>query len=233
LSGGQLGILQALAETGKPLIVVLINGKPLSIPWVAENVHAILETFNPGMEGGRAVAALLFGDRNPCGKLPISFPHHVGQQPVYYNQLPGWHGPQKYCDLPREPLFAFGYGLSYTTFAYSDLKLDAETIKPGQQIGVSVDVENTGLRPGSEVVQLYVNDVYSSVTTPIKELKSFQRLPLQPGEKKTIRFELPFETLSIINCQCQRVVEPGEFTIMVGSSSRDEDLMKVSLQVIQ
>ena len=157
------------------MVVVLVNGKPLSVSWVAEHAHAIVEAFNPGNQGGTALAGLLFGDRNFCAKLPISFPHHVGQQPVYYNQLPGWHAPS-YIDMPAEPLFAFGYGLSYTRYAYRDLRLSATELIPGQPLRVEIDVENVGAVAGHEVVQLYVSDLYSSVTMLIS--RSYRQFAL-------------------------------------------------------
>jgi beta-glucosidase len=212
------------------MVVVLINGKPLSIPWVAEHAHAILEAWNPGLEGGTAVAGILFGDRNPSGKLTISFPHHVGQQPVYYNQIPGWHSEQ-YVDMPREPLFAFGHGLSYTRFAASSLKVHTKELAAGETLRVEVDVENTGEREGTEIVQLYINDTYSSVTTPVKELKGFQRVDLKPGEKKRVLFEVPYERLALVNEDLETVVEPGAFEVMVGGSSRDGDLLKDGFEV--
>ena len=174
------------------MVVLLINGKPLSIPWVKEYAQAIVEAWNPGVEGGTAVAGILFGDRNPVGKLTISFPYHVGQQPVYYNQIPGWHA-ERYVDMPKEPLFVFGYGLSYTTFEYANLQLSTTTLQAGETLKVSVDVRNTGQRAGTEIVQLYINDVYSSVTTPIKELKAFQRVELQAGEDQTVQLEVPYQ----------------------------------------
>jgi beta-glucosidase len=231
LSGGQQDLLEALRSTGTPMVVVLINGKPLSIPWIARHVPAVVEAWNPGLEGGTAVAGVLFGDRNPSGRLTLSFPHHVGQQPVYYDQIPGWHGDQKYVDMPREPLYAFGYGLSYTTFVYADLRLKAKVLARGEPIRASVDVKNTGSRAGSETVQLYINDVYSSVTTPAKELKAFVRVDLSPGERRTVVLEVPYEALALVNCDLERVVEPGEFEVMVGSSSRDQDLLKVTVEV--
>ncbi len=225
LSGGQQQLLETIHATGTPMVVVLINGKPLSIPWVAEHASAILEAWNPGLEGGAAIAGVLFGDRNPSGKLSISFPHHVGQQPVYYNQVPGWHG-GKYVDMPPEPLFAFGYGLSYTRFAYSNLRVHTREVAAGETVRVEVDVENTGEREGTEIVQLYVNDVYSSVTTPVKELKAFRRVDLGPGEKKAVVLEVPYERLALVNGDLETVVEPGEFEVMVGGSSRDGDLLR-------
>jgi len=231
LSGGQGELLRALKETGVPLVVVLVNSKPLSVPWIAENADAIVEAWNPGMEGGTAVAAILFGDRNPSGKLTISFPHHVGQQPVYYDQRPGWHG-GKYVDMPAEPLFAFGFGLSYTKYEYSNLRIENTKLAEGDPLVVSVDVENAGDSPGTETVQLYINDVVSSVTTPIKQLRAFERVDLEPREKKTVRLEVPYERLSLIDRECRRVVEPGEFIVMAGPSSRDGDLLKAGFEVV-
>lgn len=230
LTGAQTELLQALKETGKPLVVVLINGKPLTIPWVKENADAILEAWNPGMEGGNAVASILFGDYNPCGKLTISFPQHVGQQPVYYNQLPGWHGGQ-YADMTAEPLFSFGYGLSYTQYEYSNVVLSSTKLYKDDELIVSVDVKNIGERKGTEIVQVYVNDIYSSVTTPVKELKGFARVTLNPGEKKTVHISIPISSLALVNKECKECVEPGEFEIMVGSSSRDTDLLKTTFHV--
>ncbi len=179
LTGAQQRLLEALKATGKPLVIVLINGKPLTIPWVKENADAILEAWNPGMEGGNAVASILFGDYNPCGKLAISFPRHIGQLPVYYNQLPGWHG-DSYVEMTAESLFAFGYGLSYNYYEYSNLKVSSSKITAADELTVSVEVHNKGKYEGTEIVQLYVNDIYSSVTTPVKELKGFTRVALKP-----------------------------------------------------
>jgi beta-glucosidase len=230
LSGGQQALLEAVKKTGTPMVLVLVNSKPLTIPWAAENADAILEAWNPGMEGGRAVAGILFGDRNPSGKLTISFPYHVGQQPAYYDRRPSWHG-GKYVDMPAEPLFAFGFGLSYTKFRYSSLRLAKKRLKRGTDLRVSVEVENTGRRAGTEIVQLYVNDLVSSVTTPVKELKAFARVDLKAGQKKRVRFVIPFKRLALVNRDCKHVVEPGEFEVMVGSSSRDEDLLKARFHV--
>ena len=232
LSGGQQALLEAVHATGTPMVVVLINGKPLSIPWVANNARAIVEAWNPGMMGGAAIASILFGDRNPSGRLTISFPYHVGQQPVYYNQNPGWHGsPPSYVDMPVEPLFPFGYGLGYTTFAYSNLQVLTKEVADGEPARVQVDVENTGKREGVETVQLYINDVYSSVTTPVKELKAFQQVMLEPGEKKTVQLEVPFAQLALVNADLETVIEPGTFEVMVGGSSRDKDLLKDTFEV--
>jgi beta-glucosidase len=232
LTGAQQKLLEALKNTGKPLVVVLINGKPLTVPWIKDNADSIIEAWNPGMEGGNAVAAVLFGDFNPCGKITISFPRNVGQQPVYYNQYPGWHGPARYIDVDSEPLFSFGYGLSYTSYKYSNMKLSAKEMRIDGVLTVSVDVTNTGSIKGTEIVQLYINDIYSSVTTPIKELKGFHRVTLNPGETKNVQIKLPVSELSLIDRQLNRVVEPGEFEIMVGSSSRECDLIKDTIMAL-
>ncbi|MBN1220354.1 MAG: glycoside hydrolase family 3 C-terminal domain-containing protein [Anaerolineae bacterium] len=225
LSGAQQQLMEAVHATGTPMVVVLISGKPLTIPWIAQNAGVVVEAWNPGSQGGVAVAGVLFGDRNPSGKLTISFAHHVGQQPVYYNLVPGWHA-QKYIDMPVEPLYPFGYGLSYTTYAYRNLVLHSKTLAAGETLKVSVEVQNTGNRAGVEIVQLYLNDVYTSVTTPQKELKAFARVELAPGETKTMLLEVPFEQLALVNAKLETIVEPGEFEVMVGPSSRHEDLLK-------
>jgi beta-glucosidase len=233
LSGGQQALLEAIHATGTPMVVVLVSSKPLTIPWIAEHAQALLAAWNPGLEGGTAVAEILFGDRNPSGKLTISFPHHVGQQPVTYNLIPGWHGEAKYVDMPREPLFPFGYGLSYTRFAYSNLQLAPDVMTEGDTLRVAVDVENVGDRPGVEIVQLYVNDRFSSVTTPLKELKGFARVELTPGERRTVELELPYDQLALVNAELETVVEPGTFEVMIGGSSRDEDLLRDSFDVVR
>jgi beta-glucosidase len=232
LPGVQQQLLEALKKTGKPLVVVLINGKPLTIPWIKENADAILEAWNPGMEGGNAVASILFGDYNPCGKLAISFPRHVGQLPVYYNQLPGWHG-NSYVEMTAEPLFAFGFGLSYNYYKYSNQKVSSSRITAVDELTVSVEVRNSGIYEGTEIVQLYVNDIYSSVTTPVKELKGFSRLTLKPGETRTAEITISASALSLIGKDNRAVVEPGEFEIMIGSSSRDEDLLCTIIEVVE
>jgi len=231
LSGGQQRLVEAVRAAAKKMVVVLVNSKPLSIPWLVEHADAIIEAWNPGMEGGTAVAGIIFGDRAPSGKLTISFPYHVGQQPVYYNQMPGWHSNAKYVDMPKEPLFAFGYGLSYTTFAYSNLRVADARLKSGQPLCVSVDVTNTGKRAGTEIAQLYVQDLVTSATMPVKELKGFERFDLAAGEKRTLSYEVPYDRLAIVDRDAKRVVEPGEFEVMVGGSSRDEDLLKVKFEV--
>jgi len=228
LSGKQQALLEAVYATGKPLVVILVSSKPLAIPWIAKHAHALLAAWNPGTRGGTALASILFGDRNPCGKLAVSFPWHVGQMPVRYNQPPGWHG-RGYCiDLPAEtknPLYAFGYGVSYTSYAYSNLRLESEKLQGDEPLQFTIDVENTGQRPGTEIIQVYVRDCVASVTRPLKQLKGFSRVDLNPGEKKTVPFEISHASLAVIDAEGRRVVEPGDFELMVGPSSRDEDLL--------
>jgi beta-glucosidase len=230
LQGGQLALLDALAQTGKPMIVVLVNSKPLVLPPSVKRASAILEGFNPGMEGGRAIGEAVFGQLNPSGKLTVSFPVHVGQQPVFYNQVRGQHG-DRYADLTQQPLFPFGHGLSYTKYGYSNVRLAAPTLARGQAASVSVDVENLGPRAGDEIVQVYVSDVVTSVTWVNKALKGFGRVHLAPGEKKTVTVSLPWEAFQIVDAEGRGVVEPGAFDILVGPSSRDRDLLKATLRV--
>jgi len=230
LQGGQIALLDALEKTGKPLIVVLVNSKPLVLPPSAKRAAGILEGFNSGMEGGRALAEALFGQLNPSGKLTISIPVHVGQQPVFYSQVRGQHG-NRYADLTQEPLFPFGHGLSYTQYHYSNLQLATHVLARGLAAALSVDVENTGQRPGDEIVQVYLSDVVTSATWVNKALKGFTRVHLTPGEKKTVRFELPWEAFQIVDAEGRSVVEPGEFEILVGPSSRDSDLLKARLRM--
>ena len=232
LPGSQQLLLEELKKLNKPLAVILVNGKPLSIPWITENADAVIETFNSGTLGGKAVAEIIFGEFNPCGKLSISFPYHSGQSPVYYNHLPGWHSP-KYADLTTaEPLYSFGYGLSYTSYKYSNLKLSKTTCSVEDTITVSVDVTNTGEYDGIEIVQLYVNDVISSVVTPVKELKGFERAYIKAGETKTVSINLSISDLAIVNADEQYVVEIGDFEIMVGADSRNSNLLKEVISVI-
>ena len=226
LPGHQLDLVKAVHATGTPTIVVLFNGRPLTIGWVADNVPAILEAWLPGTEGGNAIADVLFGDVNPGAKLPVTFPRVVGQVPLYYNHLNTGRPPEadnrytsKYLDVPSEPLFAFGHGLSYTRFQLSNLKLSRRDIPRDGRLAVSVDVQNIGDRPGDEIVQLYIRDLVASVVRPVKELAGFERVSLQAGETKTVRFELGPERLGLYNRQLQFVVEPGEFRVTVGTSS--------------
>ncbi|MGI9166581.1 MAG: beta-glucosidase BglX [Pyrinomonadaceae bacterium] len=236
LPGRQSELVQAVHATGKPYVVVLMNGRPLTINWIAENSPAILETWFAGTQGGHAIADVLFGDVNPSGKLPVTFPRAVGQLPLYYNHKTTGRPPtdqkytSKYLDVPVTPLFRFGHGLSYTQFKTSDLRKSAESISPDGTVTVSVEVENTGTRPGDEVVQLYINDVTASVTRPVKALKGFQRITLQPGEKKRVEFKLAPEHLGFYDPRMRFVVEPGEFKVMVGPNSFD--VIETSFQVI-
>jgi beta-glucosidase len=220
-------LAQAMFALGKPVVVLLINGAPLSIPEVAAKAHAILEGWYPGQEGGTALADILFGDANPGGKLPVTIARSIGQLPLFYNQKPSAH--RGYLFDSKEPLFPFGFGLSYTTFEISAPHLSATQIKADQSITVSVDVRNTGKVAGDEVVQLYLHDVVSSVTRPVKELKGFRRVTLAPGESTTVQFTLDPEAFALWNEQMKRVVEPGAFEIMVGPNS--VDLKTTTLEV--
>lgn len=231
LSGAQEDLLKALKKTGKPLIVILVSSKPLSIPWIKQHADALLVAFNPGSKGGVSIAKTLSGANNPSGKLTISFPHHVGQLPVYYNSYDGWHAGEHhlregYHDIPADPTFVFGEGMSYTTFTYNNLKLTSTEISAGEMLKVSVDITNTGNKDGKEIIQVYYNDVYSSVTTPIKELCAYQKVNIAKGETKTVEFEIPFEEFSLVNEKLEEVVEEGEFELFVGASSKNEDLLK-------
>jgi beta-glucosidase len=217
LVGRQNDLVRAVLTTGKPTVVMLINSGPLSINYIAESVPAILEGFYLGQETGTGVADVLFGDYNPAGRLPVSFPRNVGQLPIYYNHKPTAR--RGYLYTSKEPLYAFGHGLSYTTFEYSNLKVSPARIGPGGQTQVSITVKNTGRRAGDEVVQLYVRDLVSSVTRPLKELKDFRRVTLAPGESKVVTFTLTPDKLSFFNLNMERVVEPGWFDVMVGTSS--------------
>jgi len=226
LTGLQEELIRAVHETGTPTIVVLINGRPLSIRWTAENIPAILEAWIPGEKGGDAIADVLFGDYNPSGRLPITIPRSVGQLPMYYNYSPSkdYYINERstgYVAMSGSPLFEFGFGLSYTTFAYDNLKITSEKNGNYGEFNISLDVTNTGSRSGAEVVQLYINDVISSVTTPVKELQGFEKVMLNPGEKKRIEFALTPEHLSFFDQNLKEVVEPGTFKVMVGSSSDD------------
>lgn len=215
----QLSLARALQATGKPVTVVLSNGRPLTINWVAENIPAVVETWFGGEKSGLAIADVLLGKVNPSGKLPITFPRSVGQIPYYYNHKPtSYH---KYVDEKSSPLFAFGHGLSYTTFNYTELKVSPARIPANGNTAISIRITNTGNVTGTEVPQLYIRDVVSSVTTPEMSLKGFNRITLKPGESKLVTFNLDARELALWNRQMKRVVEPGEFNIMIGSSSAD------------
>ncbi|MHA1728330.1 MAG: glycoside hydrolase family 3 N-terminal domain-containing protein [Promethearchaeota archaeon] len=221
LPGRQQELLESIFETGTPLIVILVNGRPLTINWAVEHVPAIVEAWYPGQEGGHAVADILFGDVNPSGKLPITFPREVGQLPLFYNQKPSGRKNQ-YNDLDEQgPLFAFGHGLSFTTFEYKNLEIVPSIITPAGTVSISLDVQNTGKIEGDEIVQLYLNDVVSSVVTPTIELKGFERVSLAPGETKKVSFQLGQKELALLNRHLEWIVEPGWFAVMVGNNSAD------------
>ncbi|MDQ1611110.1 MAG: beta-glucosidase [Pyrinomonadaceae bacterium] len=237
LPGRQLELIQAIHATGKPYVVVLMNGRPLTINWLAENAPAILETWFAGTQGGHAIADVLFGDVNPGGKLPVTFPRAVGQLPLYYNHKRTGRPPtdqkytSKYLDVPWTPLYPFGYGLSYTQFRLSDLRLSAQSIRPDGQLTASVELENTGARAGDEVVQLYVRDVAASVTRPVKELKGFERVTLAPGERQRVEFRLTPAHLGFYNRALRFTVEPGDFKVFAGTSSADG--LEASFKVVE
>ena len=227
LTGLQEDLVKSVVETGTPTVVVLINGRPLAVRSIAEHVPAVVEAWVCGEKGGQAVAEILFGDRNPGGKLSVTIPRHSGQLPVYYNAKKskrywikeGWGHP--YADMEPTPLYPFGHGLSYTTFEYSNLQLSAKEISPAESIRVSVNIKNSGFRFGEEVVQLYIQDVMSTVSTPVKELRGFSRIGLEPGQQGTVSFELTPEHSALYNISLKRVVEPGQFKVFIGSSSED------------
>jgi beta-glucosidase len=217
LLGAQDDLVKAVVATGTPTVVILSNGRPLSINYIAQNVPAILEGWFPGEMGGQAAAEVLFGDVNPGGKLPITFPHSVGDLPDYYNHKPSQN--RSYEFGHREPLFPFGYGLSYTTFKFENLRVEPDHIPVGGTANVSVDVTNTGPREGDEVAQLYLHQQVASVTQPVMQLKGFERITLKPGERRTVEFTVTPQMLEIFNIAMKRVVEPGVFDLMIGPSS--------------
>ncbi len=224
LPGVQEQLVEAVAAAGKPLVVVLMNGRPLAIPWIAEHVPAILEVWLPGEEGGAAIADVLFGDANPGGKLPISFPRTVGQIPIFYNHKPSggrshWHG--DYVSMPTSPLYPFGHGLSYTQFEYANLSLDTHQIAADGSVTIRVEVKNVGQRAGDEVVQLYVRDTVASIPRPVLELKAYARVALEPNETRAVEFVMQADQLAFYDNKMQLVVEPGTIQIMVGSSAQD------------
>ncbi|HVN56739.1 MAG TPA: beta-glucosidase BglX [Bacteroidales bacterium] len=231
----QENLLKALVATGKPVVLVLMNGRPLTLPWENDNVTAILEGWNLGMEGGNAVADVLFGNYNPSGKLTTTFPRSVGQIPLYYNHLntgrpadPRNHYTSKYLDISNDPVYPFGYGLSYTTFAYGDPVLSKNELRGEETLTVKVPLTNTGKVAGEEVVQLYIADPVASISRPVKELKNFSKVMLQPGESKDIKFDITTKDLSFYNSELQYVWEPGEFIIYAGTNSRDVKAAKVT-----
>jgi len=230
LLGGQVALLDALAEAGTPFVVVLMASKPLVLPPSARQANAIIWAANPGMAGGRAIAEIALGLIEPTGRLPISFAEHVGQQPVFYHQIPGQHG-SRYADLSQRPPFAFGEGLSFTTVEYADLEIERTELTEGEAVRARVTVANTGSRPALETVQVYVRDVVTPVTWASKELKTYTQVELAPGESRTVEIELPVAACTIVDAQERRVVDPGEFALLVGPSSREEDLLSASFTV--
>jgi beta-glucosidase len=226
LSGAQEDLIRAVFETGTPTVVVLINGRPLSTRWTSEHVPAIVEAWEPGERGGEAVADVLFGNYNPSGRLAISVPRHSGQLPVYYNYKPSkaeWMQ-RGYADMPATPLYPFGYGLSFTRFEYSNLRVEPAEIHPGGEARVTLDVKNAGDRAGIEAVQLYLHETYAPVSTPVKQLRGLERVELNPGETKTVTLRLTPEDLQLLDIDlCWRVV-PGDFEIMAGKSSAEIEL---------
>ena len=231
----QKDLLKALLSTGKPVVLVLVNGRPMTLPWENQNVSAILEAWAGGTEAGNAVADVLFGDYNPSGKLTTTFPLNVGQIPIYYNHKntgrpmdPSNKFTSKYLDSPNDPLYPFGYGLSYTTFSYSDIRLSKTQLNGNEKLAVSITLTNTGKLAGEEVVQLYIQDPAASVSRPVKELKNFKKVMLQPGEKKEISFDITTGDLMFYNSDLKYDWESGEFIIYMGTNSRDVKSAKIN-----
>jgi beta-glucosidase len=233
-------LIQAVYATGTPTVVVLINGRPLSTRWTAAHVPALVEAWEPGERGGEAVADVLFGKYNPTGRLAISVPRHSGQLPDFYNYKiskaywigEGWAGHRGYADMPGTPLYPFGFGLSYTKFEYSNLHIEPLEIRTGGEAKVTVDVKNTGRRAGVDTVQLYIHETYAPVSVPVKQLRGFERVSLEPGETKTVTFKLTPEDLQLLDIDKIWRVVPGDFEIMAGKSSADIPLKGI-LKVTQ
>jgi len=230
LQGTQIALLDALVATGTPVVLVLVHSKPAVLPPSAERVAAIVEAFNPGMRGGRALAELVLGLIEPTGRLPLTVPRHVGQQPVYYNQVRGQHG-ERYADLTQDPLFAFGEGMGYTSVEYADLAIAEDEVPADGAVRASVTLTNTGARPALETVQVYVSDLVTSATWADKELKAYRQVRLAPGEHVRIDLEVPAADCSIVDADGRRVVEPGRFELLVGPSSRAGDLLRAGFAV--
>lgn len=230
LVGLQDELIKKLQATGKPTVLVLINGRPLSTEWAAEHIPAIIEAFAPGIQGGQAIAEILYGRVNPSAKLAITIPRNVGQTVKVYNEKPAaaFH---PFTLTDDSPLYPFGHGLSYTKFKYSNMRLSTNKTSKDGKFEASIDLSNTGTREGTEVVQLYIRDCYSNVSRPVKELKDFRRVSLKPGESQTVSFTIPAEKLAYYNENMEWTVEPGEFEIMAGSSSADINLLKKSITV--
>ena len=230
LLGGQIALLDTVAATGTPMIVVLIGSKPQVLPDSALGAAALIQAFNPGMRGGRAIAELILGMIEPSGRLPLSVPRHVGQQPVFYNQIRGQHG-TRYADLTQDPLFAFGEGLSYTTVVYDGLTIEAPDVTPNGTVRATVRLTNTGTRPALETVQAYISDLVTSVTWATKELKAYRQVEVPAGESVTVDIELPARDCSLVTADGRRVVEPGDFDLLVGPDSRTKNLLRARFRI--
>jgi beta-glucosidase len=230
LVGGQIALLDALTATGTPMIVVLLNSKPAVLPQSALNAAAIIQAFNPGMRGGRAIAELILGQIEPTGRLPVSFARHVGQQPVYYNALRGQRG-DRYADLTQDPQFVFGEGLSYSTVDYTELLIHTPDVAQDGTIRAEVSLTNTGTRPALETVQVYISDLVTTVTWADKELKAYRQVLVDPGETVIVGLQLPAASCTLVTADCRRIVEPGEFALLVGPSSRPADLLRAGFRI--
>lgn len=236
IPGVQKELIKEIYKTGVPVIVILMNGRPLTINWISKNIHSILETWFLGDQTGNAIADVLFGDYNPSGKLTATFPRSVGQIPIFYNHMNTGRPPSaedhytsKYLDCPVTPLYPFGYGLSYTNFSYSDLQIDKRKISDKDSIIVSVKITNSGSVAGNEIVQLYTHDHYADVTPPVKELKGFEKIYLNPGESKIVKFVIKPAMLAFYNIDMKKVIEPGIYDVMVGKNS--DDYLKTSFEI--
>jgi beta-glucosidase len=240
LPHAQLKLVKELRKTGKPVVTVLFNGRPLDLHGVIEESDALLEAWYPGTEGGNAVADLLFGDKNPSGKLTMSFPHNVGQVPVYYNSFntgrpkdkldPSDRYASKYLDAPNEAMFPFGFGLSYTSFDYSELHQSSDRLPAGESIDVSVEVTNSGATAGEETVQLYLRDLVGEVIRPVKELKGFRKIYLEPGETRKVVFEINEDDLKYHHSDLSYRADPGDFTVSVGPDSRNTEQLRFTYE---
>ena len=228
--GRQQELLEKVVAAGKPVVLVLLNGRALSVTWADKHVNAIVEAWEPGMMGGQAIGEILYGKVNPSGKLPVTVPWNVGQVQTVYNHKHSQYS-RTFAWGPSGCLYPFGFGLSYTTFELADAALEKAEIGVGGSTGVKVNVKNTGTVDGTEVVQLYIRDEYASVTRPVKELKGFKRVDLKAGESKCVEFEVTPEMLQIWSARDRWEVEPGDFTVLVGTSSADKDLIALPLKV--
>jgi beta-glucosidase len=227
LAGNQLKLAQALYALGKPMVVVLVNGKPISEPWLYESVPAVIEAWEPGSFGGQAVAEIIFGEVNPSGKMPLTVARSVGHLQMIYNHKPSYHR-KKYAFESVDPLYVFGHGLSYSNFTYSDLKIVQEGKTKDAVIQLSVNLSNASEVDGEEVVQVYFRDEYSAITRPVKELVAYKRVFVEAGESVSVVFSIPLEALAYFNAEMKTVVETGDFTFMVGGSSSDDTLVKAT-----